>query len=614
MRSIFLALLLSPAALPGQAPDPLDPMRSGPDSTLAPFYHGVASGDPLADRVILWTRVTTEGADVELAWRVALDTAMSAIVAEGSVVALADNDHTVRVDVTGLQPFTFYYYEFEAPDGRRSVRGRTRTLPVGAGVDSLRFAVVSCSNYAHGFFNAYDRIRERNDVFAVIHLGDYIYEYGDGEFGNERGLDPSYEILDLGDYRVRHSHYKLDPDLMRLHQQYPFFSVWDDHETANNSWMGGAQNHSTDEGDWFARKSAGIRAYAEWMPLRLPDPTDTLRIYRRFDFGDLLTLHMLDTRLIGRQEQGGENTAPERTLLGAQQYDWLSSGMSASPARWQVLGQQVMMAPLRAFGVAVNDDQWDGYPAERQRVYDHVIGNDIRNMVVLTGDIHTSWANDLPLTGYNALTGANSAGVEFVTTSVTSTSFNLPIPNLLIQVLNSHVKHVDLTRRGYLIFDVNRERVQGDWYYLNTVTEPDAQEQVGASRQSVDQSRHLIAADAPSVAGTTMIGVPAPFAPRNDLGVATLDHGRGALLVGAYPNPFTDRLDLHYFTNGNAEVTAQLFDGNGRMLVDRALGRPGAGIHRQRIQLPALPEGVYLLRLVSGEGVLTTRLVKVDRP
>jgi alkaline phosphatase D len=610
MRALLSPFALLPFLI--QAQGLPDLVRSNLDSTIAPFYHGVASGDPEADRVMIWTRITTDEQAVTLDWRMALDTAMMDIVASGTTDTDASKDHTVRVDVSGLQPFTFYYYEFETQDGIRSVRGRTRTLPTGAAVDSLRFAVVSCSNYSHGWFNAYSRITARNDVFAVIHLGDYIYEYGDGEYGGARPLDPAYEILTLADYRMRHSQYKLDPDLMRLHQQYPFFSVWDDHETANNSWMDGAGNHNAGEGTWLDRKSAGVKAYAEWMPLRLPDPQDTLRIYRRFDFGDLLTLHMLDTRLIGREEQGGVNTAPERTLLGTQQYDWITNGMSASTARWQVLGQQVMMGPLRAFGAALNDDQWDGYPAERDRIYDHVIDNNIRNMVVLTGDIHTSWGNDLPRTGYVPNTGANSAGVEFVTTSVTSPGLPLPLPAALVQTFNTHVKYVDLDQRGYLILDVNHQRVQGDWFYVSTITQPSTGESYATSRQSIDQSRHLIAASGPSIASPTMVGVQAPLPPRIDLSVGIQTPAKDVLLVGAYPNPFLDHVDIQYFARGGAEVVAQLFDGSGKLLQIRSLGSPQAGVHQYRMYTPGLGSGSYILRMISDGVVMSSRLIKVD--
>jgi alkaline phosphatase D len=616
MRTPALLLLLLSTALHAQVRrttdgGPLDPQRNGLDPALEPFYHGVASGDPEQDRVMLWTRVTTDLEEVMVEWRVALDTAMTDVVASGTTSALAVNDHCVKVDVSGLEPFTFYYYEFEV-DGQRSVRGRTRTLPVGLGPECLRLAVVSCSNYAAGWFNAYRRITARNDVFGVVHLGDYIYEYGNAQFGSDRDLEPEYEILTLNDYRIRHSHYKLDPDLMRLHQQYPFFSVWDDHETANDAWSGGAQNHNAGEGDWFERKSAGIRAYAEWMPLRLPDPQDTLRIYRGFTFGDLVDLHMLDTRLIARDQQTlTTNNAPERNLIGPEQLDWLTQRMTTSTARWQVLGQQVMMAPLVAFGLPVNQDQWDGYPAERQRIYDLAMDPNVQNLVVLTGDIHTSWGNDLPMQGYSSSTGANSAGVEFVTTSVTSTSFDLPVPAFLIQLLNGHVKNVDLTRKGYLVVDFDSARVQGDWYYVQSVSQITDAETYGAGRSSLHQSRRLTNANAPAIACEAMIGVPAPLAPRPNNSTSIAARRDGARLVGAYPNPFLDHVDVQYFAPGAGELTLLLFDHSGK-LVARGLERiPAAGVHNLRFAAPGLAPGNYVLRLEQGGHQVATRLVRV---
>lgn len=604
---LFIGIGLAAAGQHG----PLSPQRSRLDPALAPFYHGVASGDPLSDRVVIWTRVTTDSLSVDVQWRMALDTGMTQVVASGWAVAEAAHDHAVKVDVGGLAPYTFYYYEFEAL-GARSIRGRTRTLPEGQAPECLRLAVVSCSNYAAGWFNAYARITARNDVFGVVHLGDYIYEYGDGTFGSDRPLEPPAEILTLNDYRIRHSHYKLDPDLMRLHQQYPFFSVWDDHETANNSWQGGAENHQAGEGDWFARKSNGIRAYAEWMPLRLPDPGDTLRIYRRFDFADLLTLHMLDTRLIGRDEQTLiTDNSPGRQLLGGQQYAWLSEGMQGSAARWQVLGQQVMVAPLVALGVPVNQDQWDGYPAERQRLYEAALHPSVRNLVVLTGDIHTSWANDLPLSGYNAQTGANSAGVEFVTTSVTSTSFDLPIPAALIQLLNPHIKYVDLTRKGYLLVDIREERVQGEWWYVSTVAEPSAQESLGAVRFTPDESRRLLSGSGASEACPSAIGVPAPLPPRADLPTRVRALAR-PVLIGAYPNPFLDRIALQLHSTGEGEFDISLHDARGALLLQERRPAGAAGIQHVALDAPGLEQGPCLLRIVHNGRTVSARLIKAE--
>ncbi|HYF01805.1 MAG TPA: alkaline phosphatase D family protein, partial [Patescibacteria group bacterium] len=293
------------------------------DEKLKPFYHGVASGDPVQDRVIIWTRVTpeTEG-DVQVFWRMATDTALKNIVAKGLFTTGQSRDYTVKIDVGGLQPNTTYYYGFTAL-GRNSLTGRTKTAPVTT--DRLRFAVVSCSNYQQGFFNAYGRIAERNDLDAVIHLGDYIYEYEEGGFGYndkaQRGHEPKHEIVTQSEYRIRHSFYKLDPDLRRIHQQHPFIAVWDDHETANDAYKDGAQNHQSDkEGDWQQRKVAGKNAYMEWMPIREQES----RIYRTLNYGNLAELIMLDTRLEGRQKQADSATDPSlndpnRTMLGTEQ-------------------------------------------------------------------------------------------------------------------------------------------------------------------------------------------------------------------------------------------------------------------------------------------------------
>jgi alkaline phosphatase D len=586
------------------------PGRSTPTPILAPFFHGVASGDPTSDAVVLWTRVTSDSLTVDVTWRIALDTGMTQIIDTGIVTADASRDYCVKVDVGNLQPFTFYYYEFSAY-GQNSIRGRTRTLPVG-NADSLRFAVVSCSNYADGYFNAYDRITERNDVFAVIHLGDYIYEYGDGEFGSARNLAPATEILTLADYRMRHSHYKLDDDLLRLHQQYPFYTVWDDHETANNAWFGGAGNHDpSTEGDWFLRRNAGVRAYMEWMPIRQPDMVqDTQRIYRSFDFGNLLSLHMLDTRLQGRDEQDGTgNNDPNRTLLGATQYQWLTDEMGTSTAKWQVLGQQVMMGRLGVAGIAFNDDQWDGYPAERTNLYNFVLNTPIRNMVTLTGDIHTSWAMDLPFNNYNPSSGAGSAGVEFVVTSVTSQNLPFPIGVNLIQLLNNHIKWANLVEHGYMIFDVNQQRVQCDWYFVDRIDQPDAGQSHARSFVSLDQSRRITSTSNPTVAGPSMIGVPAPPDPRVDP-LSGITESFNPTILGAYPNPFLDFFDLQYNALENVTYTLLITNAAGQEVHRLTLPAAVPGINRVRFSMADQPNGVYQVTLMGKGKAVTTKLVK----
>jgi alkaline phosphatase D len=601
---------------------PDDPERSSAVACLEPFYHGVASGDPLSDRVILWTRVTTDSASVDVNWQIATDTNMINVVNSGTVSTDASKDFTVKVDATGLQPFTWYYYEFEAY-GKYSVRGRTRTLPVG-NVDSLRFAIVSCQQYTDGYYNAYAKITERNDLFAVIHLGDYIYEYGGGTA--PRAHDPANEIITLSDYRMRHSQYRLDEDLMRTHQQYPFFAVWDDHETANNSWMNGAENHDAGEGNWIDRKAYGIQAYYEWMPLRMPDQQDTQRIYRKFRIGDLMELYMMDTRLQGREEQNGHDTDPNRTLLGQQQLNWFLNSMDTSTAQWQVMGQQVMFAPLAInspFGTSYpNDDQWDGYPAERDKIIDSVLANNIDNFVVLTGDIHTSWGNDIPTATYDPATGAGSAGVEFVATSITSqgASFLGPLAQLgngVIQASNPHMKYINLTDHGYVLLDVNQTRTQGEWWYVDQISSPGATESMAQAWLVNDGDRYLQQYALPSTPSPNMVGIQAPFLPRgcNDTITSVQNHNlsNASVLLGVYPNPFNDEIALQFTLNKDVQTSVAVFDALGRQVANENWGMMNKGMYEKYVNLSKLEAGAYIIVLKMGDKLSQRKLIKTAR-
>jgi alkaline phosphatase D len=532
-------LLRAGLASAGAALPPLlvrDPAGAQPDPALAPFLHGVASGDPRPDGVVLWTRVATDSPDpVEVGWVVATDPQLQDVVASGAAAADPSRDHTVKVDVTGLSAGRWWFYGFVAL-GACSPVGRTKTAPEGS-VDHLRFAVVSCSNYQSGYFNAYAALAERDDLDAVIHLGDYIYEGEVTETVTEgREHDPVTEVFALEEYRRRHGQYKLDPDLRRLHQLVPFITVWDDHEIANDAWREGAGNHKLlEDGEWAARKAAAQQAYDEWMPTRVEDPST---IYRSLAFGDLADLILLDTRLDGRDQRFGHTGAtlleerigdPDRAMISDEQREFWYSELSASlerGTRWRLIGQQVMFAPLNLVGLpdldgllgvdlpdlplfldsgsanAVNPDQWDGYPAERQRFYDHLQAESIDNVVVLAGDIHTSWASNLTPDPYNPL--AEPLAVEFVTTSVTSGGFEALIGRELallaepmVSVLNPHIRYADLTRRGYLILDVTPDRVQADWHHLETVRERSTAEEVGGSWKVHDGTNGLSRASRP---------------------------------------------------------------------------------------------------------------------
>ena len=439
------------------------------------FQHGVASGDPLTDAVIVWTRVTAELDEVTVSWEVATDEAFGAVVASGDIVTDAEVDFTVKVDVTGLSPATTYFYRFSA-EGEESPIGRTKTLPEGA-VDRARFAVISCSSFAHGYFHTYKAISEVDDLDAVLHLGDYIYEYGNGEYGDVRDYDPPHEIVTLEDYRKRYALYRKDPDLQAAHQRHPFITVWDDHEFTNNAWSGGAENHTEgEEGTWTERVAIAAQVYSEWMPIRTGE--DPLKIWRSFKYGDLIDLFMLDTRMWGRDEQalGADDPAisdPTRTLLGEDQEAWLFDGLEGSTAAWKLVGQQVMMAVL-PLDALTNTDQWDGYTPARQRFYDVLTTTPVDDVIVLTGDIHTSWVSDLYPDGadYDPATGAGAIAVEMVVPAVSSPGLADEIFGTLgpeLEMTQPQFKLVDVTKRGYVILDVTPDEAHGAYHLFDRI-------------------------------------------------------------------------------------------------------------------------------------------------
>jgi alkaline phosphatase D len=603
----LLSLVFAMACLPSvlHAQEYASLKRLSLDTTLAPFYHGVASGDPLADAVIIWTRVTTpDTGTITGNWHVATDTLFNNTLKQGQFSTDAAKDFTVKLDVTGLQANTFYYYRFEY-NGRFSLTGRTKTAPTG-NVSNLRFAVVSCSDYENGYFNAYEHLMHRNDFDAVIHLGDYIYEYGAGSSLPDRNHEPANEITTLSDYRGRFSHYHLDAQLRGLHQNYPFITIWDDHESANNSWSGGAQNHTPGtEGNWSDRLNNSKTAYFEWMPIRDQAAPNEFRGYRNINYGNLADVVVIDTRIEGREEETS-NTAvisdPNRTLLGADQADWLELQLQDTTTQWKIVANQVMMAPLALGGTILNPDQWDGYQAERNRIYNNVINNDIENMVVITGDIHTSWANNL-------LSSGTAVGVEFVTTSVTSSSGNFPVGSGAISALLPHVKYVDLTKKGYLILDINATRTQSDFYYVNTITALDTTTTFGVAWYTNDGANTLTQGTQ-SVASTVNVPL-APKLPGIAVGIKT-PQPTELVLVGAFPNPFHDQFVVQYFLQQPGSVTAYFYDLAGKQVASQELGFSNEGINLANVNGSKLPAGSYILVLDNGKQTYRKQVVKVN--
>jgi len=487
------------------------------DEAQQRFGYGVASGDPLSDRVILWTRVNVSS-PTDVQWEVATDTVFTKVVATGTASTSDARDYTVKVDASGLQPGTTYFYRFHN-GGETSATGRTKTLPVGA-PQRVRLAVFSCAAYALGQFHAYADAVNRGDFDVALMLGDYIYETGlsnaeqAAAFLIGREVDPQGELHTLSEYRQRYARYHTDADLRALRATIPLIAVWDDHELANDIWRDGVggQNLATDA-SFLARRAAAVQAWHEWLPTR--DGPNPLKIDRSFDFGNLLTLHMLDTRVIGRDPPisrdaylAGAAADPSRQLLGVEQSDRLTARMQLSTAIWQVLGQQVlfgrMQIPLSVFDnfseagiteflqaqdtpeAARTDRQrallaqprigqdlgtWDSYAAAREKVLATARTLD-KNLVVLAGDSHNAWASDLKDAA------GNRVGVEFATPSVTSTGLEIAHRDIGRQFLADSfvrmvpdLKFAETSHRGYLIVTLTPTAAVGDWVFVSSVFE-----------------------------------------------------------------------------------------------------------------------------------------------
>ena len=474
------------------------------------FRHGVASGDPLTDRVVIWTRVTTDDpGEAEVTWMVSRDPELQDVVASGSAVAAPERDHCVHVDVKGLQPDTHYWYAFRALGRERSPIARTRTLH-GPGTDHLRFATVSCAKYSGGFFNGYARIAERDDLQFVLHLGDYIYEVSNNPPPSQtppadigRDYDPEHECVTLEDYRRRYAHYRLDPDVQALHHAHPVIATVDDHEFADGVWREGSVEHDVErDGPWADRRAACFRARWEWQPYRMPDPREPERVYRSIPLGGLAELFMIDTR--SRRDEPVPQTMldPNAGQLGAEQRAWLLDALGGSTATWRLLGNSSVMAPIWAEGIPpdVEDalqtlklvnaeatgpdpDQWDGYPFERAAILRALEGAPA-GAVVLSGDVHIGLASELRVDD-------RTVAAEFVTTSLTSQNVDdkkgwargttsVPLQEGYVAAVPT-VHWCDFDAHGYMVIDVTPEAVTGEWWFVDTVLERTRGEALGAA-------------------------------------------------------------------------------------------------------------------------------------
>ncbi|ELA9865076.1 alkaline phosphatase D family protein [Vibrio parahaemolyticus] len=505
------------------------------ESVAVSFEHGVASGDPTQTQVIIWTRVTIAASYVDVSWQVASDMEFSNVVQSGVFTTDTGRDFTVKVDVQNLNANSQYYYRFMVGEMMSEV-GQTQTLPED-GVEKASMAVVSCANYPAGYFHVYREIlnqHEQSPFDVVLHLGDYIYEYGAGGYASEDaaalGREPSKgtECITLDDYRKRYAQYRQDADLQALHAKLPMIAVWDDHELANDTWKNGAENHQDDEGSFIDRRAAAAAAWTEWLPVR-ENTFSNMLIYRQFSFGNLVNLMMLDTRLVGRDKPldyfslsaptmeaiGGlvaQSRSADRELLGTEQLAWLMNEFNTHDAKWNVLGQQVLMSrmelpssvmtamfqlftsteekkteALLAVNTAItgyladpsadpislpyNLDAWDGYYVEREKVY-QLAKSSSGNFVCLAGDTHNAWASELKDVSNNPI------GVEFATSSVSSPGLEEYLaldPVAIAQMeytlphLVSELQWADIKQRGFMRVTFTADAAQSTWYLVSTI-------------------------------------------------------------------------------------------------------------------------------------------------
>lgn len=480
------------------------------------FIHGVASGDPLRDRVILWTRVTVNELDtVEVTWEVASDINFTNIVASGKTTAKNEDDHSVHVDPAGLKPGEQYYYRFHALQ-QTSATGRTKTLP-SEDVKHIRFAQVSCAKYNAGYFNAYARIAEREDLDFLLHLGDYIYEAANTPPAGQtpgadigRPFEPLHECKTLEDYRMRYSQYHRDPDIQKMHASLPLIAAVDDHEFADGAWRGGADMHEEGrDGPWSNRVKNALHAHWEWLPVRYPDPKDPLRVYRTIRFGNLADLFIINTRTQRDQPvPPPEMNDPNRTEFGLAQRKWLFNEFDQSQAVWRILGNPSVLGTtwkkdlpdsvkpallktklIAASGDGPDYDQWDGYPAERDMLMKVIRDHPLGNFVVLSGDIHICLAQELKMDPFNE--AEIPVAVECINSSLTSQNFDdkmrwaartqsIPFEQEMLRYF-PEMKYVDLDSHGYNVVDVTRERVQVEWWNVETVLKRSEHQSLGAA-------------------------------------------------------------------------------------------------------------------------------------
>lgn len=589
---------------------------------FAPFYHGVASGDPQPDKVIIWTRVTPNDTfynPVDVDWEMATDLDFTNIIQSGTFTTDSSRDYTVKIDVQGLNADTYYFYRFEAY-GINSLIGRTKTTPVSA-VNNIKLGVVSCSDYRRGYFQAYRNMAARNDLDAVLHLGDYIYETGGGMTGREH--DPNAEIYKLQDYRTRLSQYHLDEDLMRCHQLYPFITIWDDHDIVVDALRDTSLRHDAQFGNYADRKYAAVKAAREWLPMRDDTTTSFYKNWRKLSFGGLLDVFMWDTRLYDRDRFAvdGNDTlygSPYAKIIGPEQMQWINTELANSTAQWKVIGNQLMMGQFRA---VTNDpliyENWDGYPTERETFLDNIINNSIDNVVIVTGDWHTSFALDVckeprDIFQYNPINGNGSLCVEFIVPSITGDNFdegnNYGLPSAsfaswLINTGNQHIKYNELEGHGYVLLDLNPTRAQAEFWHLDDIMDPaNSGESINGIYYTAHQGNKIQQGSTASSPKPTQPDIP-PF------GAVSVEEKLEPVVLSVFPNPVTDYLFLNFVHNEPQDITIRILDMTGREV--RSINQVFTeGNHQFFLDCTGLTPGSYIVTLETENSRFSAPVIK----
>jgi alkaline phosphatase D len=593
----------------------------------APFLHGVASGDPLDDRVIIWTRWTPptsfEGSKTVF-YQISNTINFTQILEENSITTDLSKDYTVKVDVQNLESGTYYYFRFIA-DTDTSVIGRTKTACIGS-IDNVRLAFVNCNDYRRGYFNAYKTLANQNNVDAVVHLGDYIYETGGGPDGRKH--EPDAEIWELNDYRMRYSQYKLDSNLARCHQVYPFIQIWDDHDIVVDAVTDTSLQHGEQFGSYQLRKNRAVQAFREWNPIREISTIDQIKNWRKFSYGSMLDLFVLDVRLYDRDLFAVDVNdtiydSPYAKMCGPEQLAWLKAGLYNSTAKWKVIANGLMFGQLQVANVPLVFENWDGYNYERDQIFNLIDTAEIKNVIVYSGDFHCSFASNLAknpynFASYNPFNGNGSLAVEFIPPSLSSDNFdegndfglgagNAGIAQTLITTSNSHIRFCDLNNHGYGLLDLKNDRAQNEFWFLQNIQDPLNMNESAASIWRVLNNEGKLTSGG-SVSNATFSIPEAPKAcvdPFASISEVT------PFVIHLFPNPFHDWIKVEFVSNDGTPINFSITDCSGKGVKLQQETSFNLGQNTFWIPTSDLSTGCYLLKIKQGSSVQIKKLIKV---